>query len=507
MDMNKLNKRNMENIIKEIKSHTEMHHPNIVEFVDHLQQGNNIYILLALAEKGNLFNYMNKVELKTDMIAKIFVQMCLAVEHIHSKGYIHRDLKPENILLDENLDAVLSDFGWCSHLSDTQYRYQSAGTYEYMSPEALSGKMQGKEADVWALGVLLYELFHNKEPFPGRSSKEVLDSIKNKQVEFFSDVCEEGMDLIVKILAIDASKRPTIRSILDHPFIKKYYKKSLPSQPIYVPEPVPERVSPTRIMTKELRDIIHSPINSGARTNGFQSSKEPTSPTMIMPSPAKFSPLRPITIIRSNVPLSHTHPVLQKFVLNPEAKPQTITTNADRITGGDSPTHHMNSPFQSSSSPSNKYNPPSVFRFTDTNLPYEQTQTTIKQSDNRFRIDPTPITLQSTGQNSPQHQAYIPASTMSQDVEERLKATSSSPKKIIALKRTIHVQPAGATSLFNQYKDMNLTNPITRMADTSEKANAIRTTPIEPLRLYSTKTGSPGAPTTLPTFGPKVISK
>lgn len=180
MDMTRLSKSNMENIVKEIESHSEMKHPNIIELVDFMKYGEVIYILLDYAEKGNLFVHSSQVDLDSETICKLFVQICLAVEHIHSKGFIHRDIKPENILLKTNGDAMLSDFGWCASENDRNYRYQSAGTYEYMSPEALNRKIQGKEVDIWALGVLLYELYHNKEPFPGRNSKDVLDSIKNK---------------------------------------------------------------------------------------------------------------------------------------------------------------------------------------------------------------------------------------------------------------------------------------------------------------------------------------
>lgn len=231
MDMTKLAKSNMENIVKEIKSHSQMKHKHIVDLVDHVQDGDNIYILQDFADNGNLFTYMNKVDVGHATICKIFVQVCLAIEHIHSKGYIHRDLKPENIFLDKNMNALLGDFGWCAHVSDTTYRYQTAGTYEYMSPEALKGRIQGREVDLWALGVLLYELFHDQEPFPGKSSNEVLDSIQTKAVEFFSDVPKEATDLMVKILAIDPKKRPSIRDIFKHPFIAKFYHEPLPPAP------------------------------------------------------------------------------------------------------------------------------------------------------------------------------------------------------------------------------------------------------------------------------------
>lgn len=264
MDMSKLSKSNMENIVKEIRSHSGIKHQNIIELLDHLKEGNIVYLLLSLAENGNLFTYMNKVDISHAAACRIFVQMCLAIEHIHSIGYIHRDIKPENIFLDKDMNALLGDFGWCSHVADASYRYQKAGTYEYMSPEALNGKLQGREVDIWALGILLYELFHNQEPFPGRSSTEVLGSIQKKAVEFFSDVPKEAKDLIVKILVIDPKKRPTIREILSHDFVKKYYHDPLPAAPSGV-ENFPQSPSSSR-NSSPLKNRIGEGIPSGSGT-------------------------------------------------------------------------------------------------------------------------------------------------------------------------------------------------------------------------------------------------
>ena len=223
MNTNKLSKRDKENILNELLSHYEMNHPNIIRLHDHTEQNGNIYLLLELAEGGNLFNHLNKhIRLEVEAIARLFYQSCKAVEHVHSKGFIHRDLKPENILLDKQLNVKLCDFGWCANINDLEYRKVVSGTYEYMSPETLHGSLQSYESDVWSLGVLLYELHHNIEPFKGRSVQEVLHSIKNVPVVFEFNVCNEAKDLIMSILQPDPSKRPTFKQIFSHPFLHKY---------------------------------------------------------------------------------------------------------------------------------------------------------------------------------------------------------------------------------------------------------------------------------------------
>ena len=99
-------------------------------------------------------------------IATIFTQVIEAVEYIHSKGIILRDIKPENILVNiDQLQIKMCDFGWAAETSDIKWILNKAGTYVYMSPEALKGEFQTKKSDLWSLGVLMFELFFNVEPF------------------------------------------------------------------------------------------------------------------------------------------------------------------------------------------------------------------------------------------------------------------------------------------------------------------------------------------------------
>lgn len=223
MKSSSLSTRDKENIFNELVSHYEMDHENIIRLYDHIEINTSIHLLLEHAQGGNLFNYLNMhVKLDVQLIAKFFYQACKAVEHVHSKGFIHRDLKPENILLDKSLNVKLCDFGWCASINDHAYRKIVSGTYEYMSPETLHGQLQGYEADVWSLGVLLFELHHNVEPFKGRCVKDVLHSIRNTPLKFDVSVTPEAKDLIIKILQVEPRYRPTFQQIFSHPFLQKY---------------------------------------------------------------------------------------------------------------------------------------------------------------------------------------------------------------------------------------------------------------------------------------------
>ena len=102
---------------------------------------------------------------------------------MHKNDYIHRDIKPENILLFENNLVKLCDFGWCVKLTLAQ-RTTFCGTFEYMAPEMIKKNLYGKEIDIWALGILLYEMIHGHSPFRPRKSsftdEDIINNIINQ---------------------------------------------------------------------------------------------------------------------------------------------------------------------------------------------------------------------------------------------------------------------------------------------------------------------------------------
>ena len=103
----------------------------------------------------------------------------MAIIYMHSNDIIHRDLKvilsliqPENLLLDQYLNIKICDFGWCAENCAIK-RTTFCGTYEYMAPEMIFRSEYDYRVDIWAVGVLLYELLHGTAPFKGKSIEEV----------------------------------------------------------------------------------------------------------------------------------------------------------------------------------------------------------------------------------------------------------------------------------------------------------------------------------------------
>ncbi len=126
--------------------------------------------MLELFGERNLFEMVNKYVLKTKHIKKVFRQTVSALKYLHSVGILWRDLKPENILIESDFSIKICDFGWASKLSDLNWISKKAGTYAYMAPESLRGEAQTIKTDIWSLGIFLYELYHNQEPFSLKKS-------------------------------------------------------------------------------------------------------------------------------------------------------------------------------------------------------------------------------------------------------------------------------------------------------------------------------------------------
>lgn len=131
------------------------------------------------------------------------------------------------------------------------------GTYEYMAPESIKNKLQGPEVDLWALGVLLYELFHNREPYKGKSTREVLKSVLSTELQFSFNMSREAIDLIRKLLVVEPQRRIKMDKVLQHPFFAKNgiitHKSSSTSSPVSQNSVISKRASVNK--TKLLRSL------------------------------------------------------------------------------------------------------------------------------------------------------------------------------------------------------------------------------------------------------------
>ncbi|MGD8731953.1 MAG: protein kinase [Anaerolineales bacterium] len=156
---------------REAKILMRLRHPNIVPILDFGEVDGVYYIVMPLMEVGTLRERINSGPLKPEEGAHIVRQIAEALQYAHDMDLVHRDVKPSNILLDEEGNAWLSDFGTARVLDATANLTGSSliGTPQYMSPEQARGDPVTPLADVYALGVVLYQMSTGKLPFNAES--------------------------------------------------------------------------------------------------------------------------------------------------------------------------------------------------------------------------------------------------------------------------------------------------------------------------------------------------
>jgi serine/threonine protein kinase len=153
-------------------------HPNIVTVHDASEQNGHLYIVMQLVDGGTLKHRMDKLLserriMEPAEVVSIFSQLADALFYAHEQGIIHRDIKPVNVLMDRSGRPILSDFGIAKVLASTQDNLTrpgaGVGTPEYMSPEQCQGGPIDGRADIYALGVMLFEAQTGRTPFRGNN--------------------------------------------------------------------------------------------------------------------------------------------------------------------------------------------------------------------------------------------------------------------------------------------------------------------------------------------------
>nr|XP_009688189.1 PREDICTED: serine/threonine-protein kinase Nek8 isoform X3 [Struthio camelus australis] len=194
-------------------------HPNVIEYYENFLEDKALMIAMEYAPGGTLAEFIHKrcnSLLDEDTILHFFVQILLALHHVHTKQILHRDLKTQNILLDKHRMIVkIGDFGISKILSSKSKAYTVVGTPCYISPELCEGKPYNQKSDIWALGCVLYELASLKRAFEAANLPALVLKIMSGTFAPISDRYSPDLrQLILSMLNLDPSKRPQLNEIM-----------------------------------------------------------------------------------------------------------------------------------------------------------------------------------------------------------------------------------------------------------------------------------------------------
>lgn len=172
----------IQRFLKEARAIGRLSHPNIVTVYDVGQdREDNIYIVEEFIKGQTLDRVMRENRLTLNQKVEIGIRLAEAVHYAHDKGIIHRDIKPPNVLLNSEGQVKIMDFG-IAHMEDPAATQQTQagmilGTPSYIAPELLSGEKVDGRADLYAIGIILYELVTGCRPFQGATMTELFRAI------------------------------------------------------------------------------------------------------------------------------------------------------------------------------------------------------------------------------------------------------------------------------------------------------------------------------------------
>ncbi|KAK2956030.1 putative serine/threonine protein kinase [Blattamonas nauphoetae] len=215
-------KKDLRNLQLEIDIMQRLHHDNICMLLDTFETDTDIVMVIEFGE-GDLFEILEDDKtLPEAEVQKIAKQLISALYYLHHNKIIHRDLKPQNILIFSDGSIKVADFGFARTLSRSSVCLTSMkGTPLYMPPELVMEKPYDKSADLWSMGIVLYELFVGVPPFYTNNFVSLVRLIVQDPVKYPSNMSDTFKSFLRGLLQKKPDKRLTWPNLAQHPFVKE----------------------------------------------------------------------------------------------------------------------------------------------------------------------------------------------------------------------------------------------------------------------------------------------
>ena len=197
----------------EVRIARQVSHPNVCRVYDFGEIDGQVFLSMEYVDGEDLASLLRRIgRLPVDKGVEIARKLCAGLAAAHEKGVLHRDLKPSNIMLDSRGQVLLTDFGLASLAVEMTGAEVRNGTPAYMAPEQLAGKEVTVQSDLYALALVLYEIFTGKRPFEASSLAELIraqtDSTPASLTSLVRDLDPAVERVIIRCLDPEPSRRP-----------------------------------------------------------------------------------------------------------------------------------------------------------------------------------------------------------------------------------------------------------------------------------------------------------
>jgi len=198
----------------EVRIARQVAHPNVCRVYDIGEVEGLPYISMEYVDGEDLHSLLRRIgRLPSDKALDIARRLCAGLAAAHDKGVLHRDLKPANIMIDGRGHVLITDFGLAGIMGQIEGGEARNGTPGYMAPEQLSGTEVSAQSDIYALGVVLYEMFTGKRPFNASTRAELLklaeEGMPPTPHSIVKDIDPAVESVILRCLSPDPRNRPS----------------------------------------------------------------------------------------------------------------------------------------------------------------------------------------------------------------------------------------------------------------------------------------------------------
>jgi serine/threonine protein kinase len=252
--------------LREVKSLNNLSHKNIVKLKELIKTDDAVSIVFEYMNKNLYEEMQNRIKrFHEDEIRNMIYQTLEGLAYMHKYGFFHRDLKPENLLIKDSVIKI-ADFGLAREIRSLPPYTDYVSTRWYRAPECvLRSTNYNSPIDIWAVGVIMVELYNNKPLFPGTNDKDMLFkmstvlgsplywaeglqmvkkldfkfplSYNNSLKQVVQDASDPAIDIIGQMLKWDPNQRTTAQNLLQHPYFFKITKgtalNSVPTNKYY----------------------------------------------------------------------------------------------------------------------------------------------------------------------------------------------------------------------------------------------------------------------------------